>query len=289
MTASDEIQPALPSRAARRPKSVGSAGPGFLPGLMLAVAAMAAPVGTLRADTNAGKLRIVNLYRGADGKPGAVDVYLGPETPSASATVTLPFGQSSAYLTVPSPPPHLLFYPARQRASRLYDLNLQQEVGPGTPVSVNGEQVTAILGPATTKSAAATVSVVREWSTSRFALYAPKPGIALVVGWAGAVQSADPQQRPAFRLGLPGKGCLRHRMPGEETVTAAHFSPFEAPKGMTPIAVYAATDERCSGAPLAGPRQVPTFLQGRTYVLLHGPTAGPVDLLALPIPYPQEP
>lgn len=260
-------------------------------GLVFAFAVIAGLSSTVRADTNAGRVRIVNLYRGADGKPGALDVYLGKGTLGTSATVALPFGQASDYLTVPAPPSHLLIYPARQRAdsSRLFDLNMQQQVGPGTPVSVTGEQVTVVVGPATTESPGASISVVREWSTSRFALYAPKPGIAIVVGWAGGVQHADHQQPPAFRFGLPGKGCLRHLMPGEDTVTATHFSPFETPKGMPSIAVYAATDERCSGPPLAGPRAVLTFLQGRTFLFVHGPDPGHIDLLALPIPYPEEP
>ncbi|GEM_PF-6281206 len=263
---------------------------GLLQGLVLTFATIAGPSGALRADTNAGKVRIVNLYRDADGKAGAVDVYLAKGARGTSATVSLPFGQGSDYLTVPTPPPHLLIYAARQRteSSRLFDLNMQQQAGPGTPVSVTGEQVTVVVGPATAESPGASISVVREWSTSRFALYAPKPGIAIVVGWAGGVRTGN-QQPPAFRFGVPGKGCLRHLMPGEDTVTAAHFSPFVAPKGMPSIAVYAATDEHCSGPPLAGPRPVLTFLQGRTYIFVHGPDPGHIDLLALPIPYPQEP
>jgi len=260
-------------------------------GLVLAFVTIAALSSPLRADTNAGSVRIVNLYRGADGKGVAVDVYLGKGVPGTTPTVTLPFGQASQYLPVPTPPPHLLFYPAQQKTekSRLFDLDMQQQVGPGTPVSVTGEQVTVLIAPATPDAPGASITVVREWSSSRFALYAPKPGIAIVVGWAGGVQSADPQQRPTFRFGVPGKGCLRHLMPGEEIVTAANFSPFEAPKGRPAIAVYAAADERCTGSPVAGPREVLTFVQGRTFVFVHGPDPGHVDLLALPIPYPEEP
>lgn len=261
---------------------------GFIRALLLALATIAVLSDPLWADTNGGSVRIVNLYRGGDGKPVAVDVYV---TAATTPTVTLAFGKASQYLPVPALPSHLLFYATGQRTeqSRLFDLNMQQQVGPGTPVSVAGERVTVLIGPATTDSPRASISVVREWSTTRFALYAPKPGIAIVVGWAGAVQSNGQQERPAFRLGVPGKGCLRHLMPGEDAVTATHFSPFEAPKGRPSIAVYAATDRRCTGSPVAGPREVLTFVQGRTFVFVHGPDPGHVDLVALPIPYPESP
>ena len=258
--------------------------------LVLAIAMAAMPTRAPAAETNAGKIRVVDLYRAADGKPGAVDVYRVSATAGTKPTATLPFGQASDYLPVATSPSHLLFYPAGERAEsrRLFDLNMQQEVGPGTPVSVAGEQVTVIVGPRAADSpGAASVSVVREWSSSRFALYAPKAGIAIVVGWAGAVQRAAQQPPPAFRFGLPGRGCLRHLMPGEDTVTATQFSPFEAPKGTPSIAIYPAADVRCSGPPLAA-HAVPTFQQGRTFVFVHGPDPGHIDLLALPIPYPEE-
>jgi hypothetical protein len=264
---------------------------GFPRGLVLTLVTITGLSGPLQADDNAGKVRIVNLYRGLDGKPVAVDVYLAGTTPT-TPTVTLAFGQASDYLTVPTPPPHLLFYPAGQRTgkSRLADLNLQEQAGPGTPVSANGEQVTVLVAPGTTESPVTSIGVVREWSRSRFALYAPRRGIAMVVGWAGGVRSYG-QQLPAFRLGVPGKGCLKPLM--QDTVTATYFSPFEAPKGpqayaQVPLAAYAATDERCAGPPLAGPRKVPTFVEGRTFVFVHGADPAHIDILALPIPYPEE-
>lgn len=260
--------------------------------LVLTLATITGLSGPLQADNNAGKLRIVNLYRGVDGKPVAVDVYLTSKTPT-TPTATLAFGQASEYLTVPMPLPHLLFYLAKQRTdkSRLADLNLQEQAGPGTPASVTGEQVTVLVAPGTRESPVASIGVVREWSHSRFALYGPKRGDAIVVGWAGGVRRGDGQQPPAFRLGVPGKGCLKPLM--QDTVTAIDFSPFEAPKGpqayaLVLLAAYAATDERCAGPPLAGPRNVPTFLQGRTFVFLHGADPAHVDILALPIPYPEE-
>jgi len=265
---------------------------GFPQALVLTLVTIIGLSGPLQADNNAGKLRIVNLYRGVDGKPVAVDVYLTGTT-RTTPTATLAFGQASEYLAVPMPLPHLLFYPAGQRTekSRLADLNLQEQAGPGTPVSVAGEQVTVLLTPGTKGSPVTSIGVVREWSHSRFALYGPKHDVAIVIGWAGGVRSGDGQQPPAFRLGVPGKGCLKPLM--QNTVTTTDFSPFEAPKdpqayALVPLAAYAATDERCAGQPLAGPRKVPTFLQGRTFVFLHGADPAHVDILALPIPYPEE-
>jgi len=83
----------LMTRARRKPLRVALLG--LVRGLVLAFVTIAALSSPLRADTNAGSVRIVNLYRGADGKGVAVDVYLGKGVPGTTPTVTLPFGQLS--------------------------------------------------------------------------------------------------------------------------------------------------------------------------------------------------
>jgi hypothetical protein len=243
--------------------------------------------------TQKARVRFVNFFTNSTYPSGDIDILQGfsGSDPCGKKLTTLKFGEASDYIDVTAADStgnwEIGAYPAGAATDEEHQIISQSETWKG------GEQVTIVIenqDPTTGNRASAggDQAFFEKPITDLNPNTNPVAGKGLVIIGAASVQYVVDKDT-SWLAGLAGQTtCLTSVDDTDPNVRTSiggtSLVPYLVTPGTVSLSLYKSDPGTCTGTPDLGPVSVDVPAGGRAFVLVYGPDATHLKLLALPIP-----